>query len=354
MDSSFRALLLLLGMRETLALPLGQFFISSGYARPSCVTAWTFFSLKRVCENVLRYRLDDFFSQAGMRETLALPLEQFFLSSGYVRASRVTTWEVFSHERVCETLLCYRLDDFFSQAGMREPLALPLEQFFLSSGYVRASRVTTWEVFSHERVCETLLCYRLDDFFSQAGMRDPLALPLGQFFISSGYVRASRVTTWEVFSHKRACETLLRYRLDDFFSQAGMRDPLALPLGQFFISSGYARPSCVTAWTIFSLKRVCETLLRYRLGSFSSQAGMRDPLALPFPGVSPKFGHDGHSSVTFLMDFPRSSGMMDAPALPFSRVSPKFGYARHSPVTFPLLFPRVRARWSINRPAPLL
>jgi hypothetical protein len=290
---------------------------------------------------------------------------------GYARSSCVTAWAVFHLERVCENVLRYRLDDFFSQAGMRETLALPLGQFFISSGYVRPSCVTSWTFFSLKRACETLLRYRLDVFFSQAGMRDPLALPLGQFSHSSGYARPSCVTAWAVFHLERVCETLLRYRLDDFFSQAGMRETLALPLGQFFISSGYARPSCVTFPLLFPRVRARWTLQRYLSTTFPESSGMMDTPALPFSYFSQEFGHDGHSSVTFLPsflevrarwtlqrylspDFPRSSGMMDAPALPFSRVSSKFGYARHSPVTFPLLFPRVRTRWSINRPAPLL
>ncbi len=154
-------------------------------------------------------------------------------------------------------------------------------------------------------VCERLLRYRLGSFSSRAGMRETLALPLGQFFLSSGYVRASRVTTWEVFHLERVCESVSRYHLGSFFPRAGMRDPLALPLGRFFLSSGHARDSCVTAWAVFHLERVCETLLRYLSTTFPESSGTMDTPALPFPGVSPKFGHDGRSSVTFLVLFPR-------------------------------------------------
>ncbi len=199
----------------------------------------------------------------------------------------------------------YRLDSFFARAGTRDHLALPLRQFFHSSGYARSSCVTAWTVFSLERAREIILRYRLDDFFPRAGTRDLLALPLRLFFHSSGYARSSCVTASAIFSLERVCETLLRYRLNSFFTRAGMRALLALPLGRFFPSSGYARASCVTAWTVFSLERAREIILRYRLDSFFTRAGMRGLPTLPFSYFFKEFGHDGRSNVTFLLLFQR-------------------------------------------------
>ncbi len=193
-----------------------------------------------------------------------------------LRCSRVTAWTIFYPKRVCETCSRYRLGVILSRAGMRDVLALPLGRYFISSGYVRRSRVTAWAIFYPERVCETCLRYRLGVILSRAGMRDVLALPLGRYFIQSGYARRACVTAWAIFYLERVCETLSRYRLGDFLSRAGMRDVLALPLGRFFIPSGYARRSRVTAWALFYPERVCEMLSRYRLGVILSRAGMRD------------------------------------------------------------------------------
>ncbi len=195
----------------------------------------------------MRYLSMLIFYQAGMRDALALPLGFFFLPSGHARHSRVTAWLLFPPERACKMLSRYRLASFFSRAGMQDALALPLGFFFLPSGYARRSRVTAWLLFSPERVCETLSRYRLTTFSSRAGMRDALALPLDYFFLPSGHARRSRVTARLLFPPERACETLSRYRSTTFSSRAGMRDALALPLDYFFLPSGHARHSRVTA-----------------------------------------------------------------------------------------------------------
>jgi hypothetical protein len=168
----------------------------------------------------------------------------------------------------------YRLGDFLSRAGMRDVLALPLGRYFIPSGYARCSRVTAWALFYPERVCETFLHYHLGVILSRAGMRDVLALPLGRFFIPSGYARCSHVTAWPLFYPERVCEMLSRYRLGVILSRAGMQDVLALPLGRYFIPSGCVRCSHVTAWPLFYPERVCEMLSRYRLGVILSRAGM--------------------------------------------------------------------------------
>ncbi len=208
--------------------------------------------------------------------------------------------------------------------------------------------------------------YRLDCFFARTGMRDPLALPLKQFFHSSGYASASCITASTIFSLERVCEGFLRYRLDSFFARAGTRDHLALPLRQFFHSSGYARSSCVTASAIISLERVCEAFQRYLSLTFSKSSGMMDAPALPFSYLSTEFGYAGRSNVTFLLPFhkvwarwtlqrylsltfPQSSGTLDAPTLPFSYLFKEFGHGGRSSVTFLLPFHRVRARWTLQR-----
>jgi hypothetical protein len=240
------------------------------------------------------------------------------------RSSCVTACFVFFPERVCETLLRYRLLCFFPRAGMRDALALPLASFFSPSGYARHSCVTACFVFFLERVCETLSRYRLLCFFPRVGMRDTLVLPLALFFSSSGYARRSRVTACFDFFPERVCETLSRYRLLCFFPRAGMRDALALPLASIFSPSGYARHSRVTACFVFFLERVCETLSRYRLLCFFPQAGMRGTPALPFYSILQQFGHDRHSSITY-------------------SILPKFGHDGRSSVTFPLDSPTVQA-----------
>ncbi len=125
------------------------------------------------------------------------------------------------------------------------------------------------------------LAYRSISFFSRAGTRELLALPLYLFFLPSGHARASYVTALPLFSPERVCESFLRYRSNSFFSRTGMRELLALPLYLFFLPSGYARASCVTAPTLFSPERVCESFSRYRSTAFCSRAGMRELLALP-------------------------------------------------------------------------
>ncbi len=190
--------------------------------------------------------------RTGTLELLALPLYRFFLPSGHARASYVTTLPLFSPKRVRESFLRYRSTSFFSRAGMRELLALPLYLFFLPSGYARASCVTAPTLFSPERVRESFSRYLFTAFFSRAGTRELLALPLYRFFLPSGHARASYVTTLPLFSPERVRESFLRYRSTSFFSRAGMREPLALPLLLFFLPSGYARASCVTAPTLFS------------------------------------------------------------------------------------------------------
>ncbi len=177
----------------------------------------------------LRYRLAIFFPRAGMRDDLTLPLGLFFLPSGHARRSCVTTWPIFSPERVRETISRYRLAYFFPRAGTRDDLTLPLGLFFSASGHARRSCVTTWPIFSPERVCETISRYRLAYFFPQAGMRDDLALPLGLFFPPIGYARQSHVTALNCFFPERACKTISHYRSQLFFPRAGMREPLALP-----------------------------------------------------------------------------------------------------------------------------
>jgi hypothetical protein len=127
-----------------------------------------------------------------------------------------------------------------------------------------------------------LLRYGLGGIFSRAGMRDALALPLGLYFILSGHARRSRVTARAFFSFERACETFSRYRLAFILSRADMRDALALPLGLYFFPSGHARRSCVTAWLLFYLERVCETFSRYLSSLFSFSSGTLDTPALPF------------------------------------------------------------------------
>jgi hypothetical protein len=125
--------------------------------------------------------------------------------------------------------LRYRSAIFFSQAGMRDDLTLPLGLFF-----------------SPERVCETILSYHLAYFFPRAGTRDDLTLPLGLFFLPSGHARRSHITTWPIF-----------------FPRAGMRDNLTLPLGLFFLPSGHARRSHITALNCFFPERACENLWPY-------------------------------------------------------------------------------------------
>ncbi len=229
-------------MRQPLALPLSSYFPPSGYARHSCVTA-----------------LYLIFHQPGMRDTLALPLPTYFYPSGHARHSCVTAILLFSTERACETLLRYRSLLIFHQAGMRDTLALPLPTYFYPSGHARPLCVTAFLLFSPERACETSLRYHSPLIFSRAGMRDTLALPLSTYFYPSGHARHSCVTALFLFSTKRVCETLLRYHSLLIFHQAGMRDLFALPLSSYFLPSGYARPPCVTALLLFSTERACET-----------------------------------------------------------------------------------------------
>ncbi len=152
---------------------------------------------------------------------------------------------------------------------------------FFSSGHVTAPCVTALFLFSTKRVCETLLRYRSPLIFSRAGMRDALFL----------------------FLPERVCETLSRYRSLLIFHQAGMRDLLALPLSSYFYPSGHARPSCVTALLLFLPERVCETLLRYRSLLIFHQAGMRDTLALPLSSYFPPSGYARPPCVTALLLF---------------------------------------------------
>ncbi len=211
----------------------------------------------------------------------------------------------FFRKRACETILRYHLAYFFPRAGMQDDLTLPLGLFFPPSGYARRSHVTAWPLFSPERVCETISRYRLAYFFSRAGTRDDLTLPLGLFFLPSGHARRSHITAWPIFFRKRACETILRYHLAYFFPRAGMRDDLTLPLGLFFSASGHARRSCVTTWPIFSPERVCETISRYRSQLFFSRAGMQDDLTLPIGLIFHASGHARTSGLTFKQDHPR-------------------------------------------------
>ncbi len=289
------------GMRDVLALPLGGYFIPSGYARCSRVTAWALFYPERVCETFLHYHLGVILSRAGMQDVLALPLGRYFIPSGCVRCSHVTAWPLFYPERVCETCSRYRLGDFLSRAGMRDVLALPLGRYFIPSGYARRACITAWAIFYPERVCEMLSRYRLAVILSRAGMRDALALPLGRFFIPSGYARRARVTAWALFYPERVCETFLHYHLGVILSRAGMQDVLALPLGRYFIPSGCVRCSHVTAWAIFYPERVCETCSRYRLGDFLSRAGMRDVLALPLGRYFIPSGYARRSNCNFCL-----------------------------------------------------
>ncbi len=138
----------------------------------------------------------------------------------------------------------YRSLVLLSRAGMQDLLTSPLFCFFRSSGHARLSCVTALLLFSLERVCETLLHYRSTAFFARAGMQDLLALPLFCFFLSSGHARPSYVTALLLFSLKRACKTSLRYRSTAFFARAGMRNSLTLPLYCFFAQAGTRdRPS---------------------------------------------------------------------------------------------------------------
>jgi hypothetical protein len=246
----------------------------------------------------LRYRSLLIFHQAGMRDTLALPLPTYFYPSGHARHSCVTAPHLFLPERACETLSRYRSLFIFHQAGMRDLFALPLSSYFLPSGYARPSCVTALLLFLPERVCETLLRYRSLFIFHQAGMRDLFALPLSSYFLPSGHARPPCVTTLLLFLPERACETSLRYHSPLIFTRAGMRDTLALPLSFYFPPSGYARHSCVTTLFLYSTKRACETSLRYRSPLIFTRAGMRDTLALPLSSYFPPSGHARPLKVT--------------------------------------------------------
>ncbi len=100
----------------------------------------------------------------------------------------------------------------------------------------------------------------LYDFFFERAWGGTLVLPLSANLSTSGHARRSYVTALHIFLLKRACETLLRYRSSHIFTQAGMREPLTLPLFTYFYSSGHTRLSCVTVrrdFPRFKMKKGC-------------------------------------------------------------------------------------------------